>query len=1211
MPAAHKLHSISISAAHFVSYIETARREKTPYLGLFDAEVAGDVDLSGEAFQHGLEIEGVTFRDAVRLRNCAFHAELRLKGCSFNGSLDMSNARLDLGLKILDCRFGLEDVALASTALTLDGAKVSGDVRLDETAVNGLLSALRLKVKGDVSFHGCTIDGDSGGIDAVANFASANVSGSIVLDLGGASGHRSVFDSLQADAGTFRATRRTVIGDRSGQVAVSLRNARATNVLLNVVHVVGALECDYLRCSSFASGVSLFASRPGDKEHVTGATFGGAVVEGNLVLSGGNYGFIRLQGITISGSVVMIDGKSGQIDIEDGVGEGFVNAKKQPVAFVLGSRLGNFFMSSWHCHDYLRLHPERISGKKDQRGWNGIYILSSQIDRRLSLWPGHYTCNELQGYFTTPPQNLDRIMLVLDADQAPVLQQDPRCQLPLNRWARRMSVRGKVNLKHCAIGEDLILTGIDVRDPESPGNGRIEVLQCTVKGNVKFDSPMAHLSDPERDNAALLLLAQYLVVTRLLPAPDPPTPLPPPGSEAEERWEDAVAGFARARCDGVEFSDLIAEKVELSGLRIRGRILTNEEREAWAVTESARIRRQLFALRGRSAAEVKPVLDELARVNSIDGERFGVALQSAEIKRQLSTFARLSAIQVELALDEVGRVVAAEDWQTAQRASLAPFPAELLPSRPEYADHRRKLLVDCFGDAAIEAVLQCMRLTAMELETCAVILGALNLEHATIDELRVSDSSFSDRRPRSDAARNGIVLSHAKLDTLYVARRDRAANGKPAHSGFPVPLNLLDVEVRRWFLESGEDLPRTNQAFIGREATDPNAYLDLLDSDPIFRMSSYLAIERSLRNRGLEKEATRIYIAGIYRDTRTGASGTPGTPAEILDENARAWRQWLWRARQVVNWRPGWWFQTLVWRPGDGRYRREDALSSRVIKAVLVALIGLGIFSQIPRTPFWVAAGIVAFTFITSLVFRASVPLFRLVRPNLESASILVGVATILLGLIIFFGFRWDFPLFDFLGYMIVGYLLFQTPARVFGDHLFWSMSDYGTGATRLAIVIGVLMLASFVLATDTRNFEPTLAARTEQSERDLARAALSVTHATAGAGQAEAGNVERKWDDNLNPKSEYWPIGEKIWMTLRFHVPLVDAVVAEEWQPSIRPMRIRFLSPDGSGDPRPIAWPYSSWPRARDWFGAMLWLNWILWPLFLPFLIRRFTRAK
>lgn len=169
---------------------------------------------------------------------------------------------------------------------------------------------------------------------------------------------------------------------------------------------------------------------------------------------------------------------------------------------------------------------------------------------------------------------------------------------------------------------------------------------------------------------------------------------------------------------------------------------------------------------------------------------------------------------------------------------------------------------------------------------------------------------------------------------------------------------------------------------------------------------------------------------------------------------------------------------------------------------------------------------------------------------------------------------------------------------RLFFDQLYWSILAYGTSPWRL--VFAILILAGFSLtfvSGERENFEPTIAAEATDAQKHLLAAGTALQDSTP-----RAHPTERKWDGSKNPKPEYWPLGERIWMTLRYHMPLVSAVVSDEWQPSEKPLQILGL-------PTPAAANW--WPRARDWFGIMLWTNWILWPLFLPYLIRKLIRYR
>jgi hypothetical protein len=153
-----------------------------------------------------------------------------------------------------------------------------------------------------------------------------------------------------------------------------------------------------------------------------------------------------------------------------------------------------------------------------------------------------------------------------------------------------------------------------------------------------------------------------------------------------------------------------------------------------------------------------------------------------------------------------------------------------------------------------------------------------------------------------------------------------------------------------------------------------------------------------------------------------------------------------------------------------------------------------------------------------------------------------------------------------------------------FVDQLYWSLVDYGTSAWRLAGVIFILMVISFALVSPApQNFSPTLLAQSVPATQQK----KPVTDAPVD-----------------------WPFGARLWMTLRYHVPLVGAAISEEWEPADRPLMV--VGASGCAICHFIYAHISPhWPTARDWYGFMMWMNWILWPLFLPFLIRTLSRER
>ena len=78
--------------------------------------------------------------------------------------------------------------------------------------------------------------------------------------------------------------------------------------------------------------------------------------------------------------------------------------------------------------------------------------------------------------------------------------------------------------------------------------------------------------------------------------------------------------------------------------------------------------------------------------------------------------------------------------------------------------------------------------------------------------------------------------------------------------------------------------------------------------------------------------------------------------------------------------------------------------------------------------------------------------------------------------------------------------------------------------------------------------------------------------------------------------------------MTLRYHVPLVGAVISEEWQPADRPLLLAGATICSQGAPSSPRCDY--WPTARD-YGFTPRTNWILWLLFVPFLICTLSRER
>jgi hypothetical protein len=166
-------------------------------------------------------------------------------------------------------------------------------------------------------------------------------------------------------------------------------------------------------------------------------------------------------------------------------------------------------------------------------------------------------------------------------------------------------------------------------------------------------------------------------------------------------------------------------------------------------------------------------------------------------------------------------------------------------------------------------------------------------------------------------------------------------------------------------------------------------------------------------------------------------------------------------------------------------------------------------------------------------------------------------------------------------------------------------------------------MFVSFTVASGRRaNFESTISAETLSSlkkQEQMHPMPLSLTDRhrlkTNAPSPEESGRTP--------PAPDQWGLSERVWATLRYHIPLVDSVVTDEWQAANRPLCVTDRETNGQCA-RPQWWEdlfrmlpaycfkyIDRWPKARDWFGAMQWFNWILWPLFLPYLMRKLRRPS
>jgi hypothetical protein len=417
----------------------------------------------------------------------------------------------------------------------------------------------------------------------------------------------------------------------------------------------------------------------------------------------------------------------------------------------------------------------------------------------------------------------------------------------------------------------------------------------------------------------------------------------------------------------------------------------------------------------------------------------------------------------------------------------------------------------------------------------AIIPGALRLENSRIGRLRLSSESFSRgaasaasaTASKSGAAERGIELENATVGELFIYRplaipsadAPRVAGGGAprgaADNGFPRPVNLRGLTVTSWRLEHAADA-RHGTETEPSESDKSDPYLDLLDNDAEYRASTYLGVEKALRDRGHDRVAREIYVAGRYRSHRTDFAS----------------------------------FEDFKWRPEDGRLRPPYKWLPRLPRLIF----------RMVRSP---RETHLAITFLLMLLTALAIILTN-VGPLITNPQVGTGLAIIV-------------------GLMVFVTVLSSPTAAVALDRLYWTFLDYGTSAWRLLVLIVGLMIVSFVfVATDIRNVEPT------------ANASLAIRRGMGYQALCQPGHI--------------WGTAEAFWMTLRFHIPLVNLGVMEDCQPADEPLHLRYFVDDA----KPPAWwkaYIGHWPTASDWFGMMALLNYILWPLFIPFLVQRIFR--
>ena len=138
---------------------------------------------------------------------------------------------------------------------------------------------------------------------------------------------------------------------------------------------------------------------------------------------------------------------------------------------------------------------------------------------------------------------------------------------------------------------------------------------------------------------------------------------------------------------------------------------------------------------------------------------------------------------------------------------------------------------------------------ASDTQSAAMVPGFADFSGVQTSHFVVSTFSFDAAEPREvDVPRIGLRLAAGNVGELEMRPFPRQTSGRKVgrrvRHGFPVPLDLRDLNVAVWS--------------IGGRA-DPDRFRDVLEGDPVFRRDTYTRVEHSLRNGGHEAAATEIY----------------------------------------------------------------------------------------------------------------------------------------------------------------------------------------------------------------------------------------------------------------------------------------------------------------------------------------------------------------
>jgi hypothetical protein len=782
---------------------------------LLHAIVAGAVDLSGCSFDHELTIHYCTFQGHVDVSDARFAKSLDLRGCAFEDSVDLSGCRT-LGSVLLT---GAQIRAREQSHLAADFGllRTEGNFDAEDLKSAVKLIAMGLRVGGNV------------------DFTTADITGGLDLEVAVIEG------SLNANDLVVRDTTRKGEGDADV-------NQKDGTFFMGGVRIAGQVS---LRGADIARDLILYSS-----EVRCGLRCGASRERRTRIGGDAVLGAARFQsGVDFSGALI-----EGELTLEEAVVEGRFTCDAAQVPPPPGAAPSESARDGWQRAEIrgdASLRGVKVSGPvrfNDIRLRQGLNLSSAELKGGLFCRSVHEPCAEFGGGVTLAAA---RVWVLADLTDARVV--------------------GDLNLQNAVIEGDLFCDRLEIL-PWSGGEGaeddkeqarksqagNVLCLGVKVSGQVAFDGArIAHDLNLQSVEIKGGLFCR------------PAAPRQPIGTA-----EDSCAQIG---ADLVLAAAAVAGGVHLNGAQLHGNLLMEAARVEgglfggiWEVT--APPGGGLVSCPLRVEGDANLATARVAGMVNCNGAQFGkdLNLQSADLRNGLfcqPAGSHRSTVRGSVLLP-AAKVSGEVNFGGASIGSHFNLEGAVIDGKVccQSDKHHRTQIG---GSAALGGVKVSGAVTFngavigddLNLRG-AIIDGKLTCQHAeivkraTLGEIKVSGQiDFSGTTIQQD-----LSLQGANIEGTLTCQRTHLG-GKVDLGGCSVRHALLDFSGLEETARKGGPAYRLEgfhfqQLRLGeKDREDAADYLALLRATEPFEVTTWMSIERWLRNQGKDEMANDIYLA--------------------------------------------------------------------------------------------------------------------------------------------------------------------------------------------------------------------------------------------------------------------------------------------------------------------------------------------------------------